>query len=214
MDHSYITDLPEGFRIGTEEDFPLISLTLAQAFADYNYPIPSAPLSYSAHLRFFYDNFYFMVNNAFEHGAVLTNEDFSAVMVTVPLEKTCVMPLDEIASRMTKYAPPEAAENMRAIFRRAEELEAELSFKEGTVYVECFAVQTPRQGQKLGSRLMRQLFAQCDGKGRDVMLFTNTEKNRAIYEHLGFECIREDHAEELNSDTYFMLHRAKRPVSV
>ena len=207
MDRSYITDLPEGFRLGTEEDFPLISLTLAQAFADYHYPIPSGEISHSAHLRFFYDLFYYITTNAFEHGAVLTNEDFSAVMVTVPVEKTCKLPLEKLAEGMRKYATPEAVENMLAIYRHIDKLEENLSFREGTVYVECFAVQTPRQGQKLGSALMRQLFAQCGSKGRDVMLYTNTSRNRSIYEHLGFECVKEDHAEELNSDTYFMLHR-------
>lgn len=208
MNNSYITDLPEGFRVGTEEDFPLISLTLAQAFADYGYPIPTTEISHSAQLRFFYDLFYYMVNNAFEYGTVLTNEDFSAVMVTVPVEKTCVLPMDTLAEHMRQYASPEATENMLSIFHHTEELEKRLSLKEGTVYVECFAVQTPKQGQKLGSALMRQLFAQCGSKGRDIMLYTNTLKNRSIYEHLGFECILDDHEENLNSDTFFMLHHS------
>ena len=208
MEAPYISDLPDGFRAGTKEDFSLISLTIAQAFSDCQYPVPTIEISHSARLHFNYDLGFYIVNNAFDHGIVLTNEDFSAVLVTVPLEKACIIPLDALSDRMMKYASSEAAENMCAIFRRIEKLEKQLSFKDGTIYVECFAVQTPRQGQKLGSSLMRQLFAQCGSKGRDVMLFTNTLKNRAIYEHLGFECILADHAEELNSDTYFMLHRA------
>ena len=207
MDTSYITDLPHGFRIGTKEDFPLISLTMAQAFADYEYPVPTTEISYSGRLRFNYDLFFYMINNAFEHGVVLTNEDYSAILVTVPLEKACVIPLEKIADRMRKYASAQSVENMCAIFRHIEALEEKLSFRKGTVYVECFAVQTPRQGQHLGSALMRQLFAQCDAKGRDVMLFTNTARNRSIYEHLGFECVLADHADDLNSDTFFMLHR-------
>jgi len=56
---------------------------------------------------------------------------------------------------------------------------------------------------------MRQLLGECDAQGRDVFLFTNTEKNASIYDHFGFDTIKKHTVEELNSTTWFMLHRAK-----
>jgi len=206
MDTFKMSELPEGFHIGTMEDYPLILLTLAQAFADYEYPIPSIKISYIAFLHYNYDYYTYVVKNAFEYGTVLTNEDFSAVLVVVPLEKACQTPLYTLAENMKKDAPIEAVENMCAIMEHMNELEKKISLRKETIYIEGIAVQTPHQGKKLCSLLMRELFCQCDRLGYDIALYTNTIKNRDIYEHLGFKCVLEDHNEELNSDTYFMIH--------
>ena len=206
---SLFSDLPEGFRIAREEDLPLVRLTLSQSFADYGYPMPSTDVSHSARLRIMYDLFTGMTNNAMEHGAILTNEDFSAVMVVVPADKMCVLSPEELRDKMSGYSTPADGENLYAEFMRVDELEKQLRLRDNTVYIECFAVQTPRQGQKLGSRLMRQLFAQCAKEDRDILLYTNTDKNYSIYKHFGYECIIEDHSDEINFDTYFMLHKSE-----
>ena len=202
-------DLPEGFRLAGEEDMPLVTLTLSQSFADYAYPMPSTEVSHSARLKIMYDIFTNMTRNALQHGAVLTNEDFSAVMVLVPAEKTCALPVEELRDKMSGYATSADGENLYAEFLRVGELEEKLDLRDNTVYIECFAVQTPKQGQKLGSRLMRQLFAQCEKENRDILLYTNTDKNYSIYKHFGYDCILEDHADEINFNTFFMLHKPK-----
>ena len=202
--------LPEGFRLGTEEDASLVTLTIAQAFADYNYPIPSVEISHSALLRFFYAYTENVVKNTLKYGTILTNDDFSAIMLLAPLRRMAPYDLEALYGNVEKNAGKKAAENMRKIFEYVEEEFAMLNLDDRTIYVEEFAVQTPRQGQKLGSKLMRELFRQCEDENRDVFLYTNTLKNQAIYNHFGFETIRAVHEENLNSDTYFLLRKANR----
>lgn len=202
-------ELPEGFRIATEEDKPLVCLTLSQAFTDYCYPMPSVEIPYNARLRMFYDVFTNMVSNGLKEGVVFTNDDFTAVMVTVPFNKSCVVPIEEISKSLEKNSSKEAGDNLRGEFNLVDELEKDLPIEKDIVYIECFAVQTPRQGQKLGSKLMRQLFKQCAKHNKNILLYTNTDRNRSIYEHFGYKCIKEDHSKDLNFDTFFMLYNSK-----
>ena len=200
--------LPEGFRLGDEDDVPLVTLTVAQAFADYNYPIPSIETSHSALLKFYYQLTENVVKNTLKYGVVLTNEDFSAIMLVTPVTHMADYGVERLYRDLEKNAGVEAAENMRKIVEYIEEEEKKLTLSDRAIYVEEFAVQTPRQGQKLGSKLMRELFRQCEQENRDVFLFTNTPRNEAIYNHFGFETIRAIHKEDLNSDTFFLLRRA------
>lgn len=210
LDSNLFKTLPEGFRLGTEEDMSLVTLTVAQAFADYNYPIPSVQISHSALLRFFYAFTQDVVKNTLKYGTILTNEDFSAIMLLAPIRHMAPYDLDMLYNNVQQNAGKEAAENMKQIFEYVEEEFAKLELDDRTIYVEEFAVQTPRQGQKLGSKLMRELFRQCDQENRDVFLYTNTLKNQAIYNHFGFETIRTVHDEKLNSDTYFLLRKVNQ----
>jgi len=196
--------LPEGFRLGREEDFPLIRLTIAQAFADSKYPVPSNEISYSALLRMNYEIGGHMVANAIDKGVVLTNEDFSAVLVAVDLADACQLPLQEICDHLREYGTEENALRAEAIFRHIGEMEEVLPLGKDIIYIEVLAVQTPYQGQKRGSKLMRQLIAECADMGKDLLLFTNTERNVAIYRHLGFDILYDEFTENLNSYTAFM----------
>lgn len=201
--------LPEGFRLATKEDFSLVTLTLAQAFADYKYPVPSIEVSHSASLRYHYELCGGCVLNALENGAVLTNEDFSAVLLVTPYNKRANINVDSLYDNVKSNASEEAAKNMVEIFDYIDKGEKDISLKDNTVYVEMFAVQTPRQGQKLGSKLMRELFSQCVKNNKDIFLFTNTERNNSIYNHFGFETIKKIENKELNSTTYYLLWKSK-----
>ena len=90
------------------------------------------------------------------------------------------------------------------------EAESKLNLIEGTVFIDLFAVQPPKQGQKLGSKLMRKLFAECEKKGVDVLLYTNTQRNESIYNHFGYETVSAVHDDETGSDTFFELGRVSR----
>lgn len=203
-------ELPEGFRIATEEDLPLVTLTLAQAFADYGYPMPSTEIPYNARLKMFFELFTHMVKNGLKEGIVFTNDDFTAVMVTVPFNKSCAIPLEGLCENLANNASKEASDNLSEEFKRVDELEVDLPVDKDIVYIECFAVQTPRQGQKLGSKLMRQLFKQCAKHNKDILLYTNTDRNRSIYEHFGYKCIREDHRDDINFETFFMHYKTNQ----
>jgi len=152
------------------------------------------------------------LDNANQYGTVLTNDDYSAVMVLSPIEHTCEIDFHKIGRMLTELERKEAGDNFVSILSYIFDAEKDLTIRPGSVYLEAFAVQTPRQGQKLGSKLMRKLFEVCDEEDRDVFLFTNTEKNAAIYEHFGFETVKKCGKEELNSTTWFMLRKANKKV--
>lgn len=202
--------LPEGFKFATEDDLPLVSLTLAQAFADYKYPIPSVEISYSALLRFYYEISETCAKNALSNGLVLTNDDFSAVILVTPFEKRADYNPKSLYENLKKNASIEAAENMMKIFDYIAKGESTLKLDEGTLFVDQFAVLTSKQGQKLGSKLMRQLFAECEKKDRDVLLYTNTEHNKDIYNHFGFSTILSIHEDDINSDTFYLLWKSPK----
>lgn len=203
-DFTLFDKLPDGFRLATEEDLPLVNLTLAQAFADYQYPIPSVNVPYSALLKFYYGLGEACARNSLEHGAVLTNDDFSAVMLIAPWDQRADYGIEKLYEDLKESGGKEAADNLLKIMEYIADGEGNVPVEENTVFVDMFAVQTPKQGQKLGSKLMRELFEQCEKKGRDVLLYTNTERNKSIYNHFGFETVVTLHKDDLNSDTFFL----------
>lgn len=202
--------LPEGFRLATLEDIPLVSLTLAQAFTDYKYPIPSVEISYSAAFKYNYEISKTCALNALKNGAILTNEDYSAVLLTTPYNLRADYGVDSLYENLKTNAGILAAENLIKVFDYICKEEELLHMNDDDVFVDMFAVQTPRQGQKLGSKLMRELFRQCEIAHKNVFLYTNTEKNNSIYNHLGFETIKSIHNKELNSDTFYLYWKCSK----
>ena len=204
-------NLPEGFRLVENEiDHKLASLTVTQAFADYKYPVPSLPASHSSFMRIFYDFSEAWINNAEKVGLVLTNDDYSAVMVLTPVDRSAEVDVVELGNKLAALESREVGDNLTQIMQYIGEDEEDLKFREGTVYIEALAVQTPRQGQKLGSKLMRQLFAELDKQDRDVFLITHTERNVSIYTHFGFETVKKHTVEGLGSTTWYMLRRSEK----
>ena len=172
--------LPEEFRIATKEDLPLVTLTLAQAFTDYKYPIPTVEVSYSALLKFNYKISEVCTINAMENGAVLSNEDFSAVILVTEYAKRADYNVDLLYDNLKENAGIVAAENMLSILNYICNEESKLNIDDKTYFIDMFAVQTPRQGQKLGSKLMRELFRQCKEINRDVF-FIQIQRRMKVY---------------------------------
>lgn len=199
--------LPEGFRLAREEDIPLVTLTLAQAFTDCKYPIPSVEVSSSAFLSYNFEVCKRCVLNALKNGAVLTNEDYSAVLLVTPYELRADYGVDSLCKNLIDNSEPKAAENLVKLLDYICKEEDALHMPNDDIFVDMLAVQPPRQGQKLSSKLMRELFSQCKKLNKNVFLYTNTEKNNSIYNHFGFETIKTIHNEQLNSDTYFLYWR-------
>lgn len=211
-DSTFFENLPEGFRLVEDEiDYKLVALTLTQAFADYAYPVPSCPTSHSSFMKIYYEFSKGWIDNALKYGHVLTNDDYSAVMVLVPMDKTCPLPRQETLDMIEESVGKEVMGNLLDILDYIGKEEETMEFSQGTMYIEALAVQTPRQGQKLASKLMRKLFEECDRENREVILFTNTERNVSIYEHLGFDTYHFAEEKELNSSTFFMKRIPKTP---
>jgi ribosomal protein S18 acetylase RimI-like enzyme len=58
-------------------------------------------------------------------------------------------------------------------------------------YVMIVGVAPECQGQGFGGKLLRALTEESDRTGVPIYLETETEDNRSMYEHLGFELLRE-----------------------
>lgn len=201
-------NVPDGFRLATKEDLPLVTLTLAQALTDCKYPIPSIEVEDNAFLKFNYEISEKCALNAIENGVVLTNEDFSAVLLITPYELRTDYCVDSLYNNLKNNADIGVADNMLNILNYVCEAEKQINIDKNTVFVDMFAVQTPKQGQKLGSKLMRELFRQCEENDMNVFLYTNTENNKDIYNHFGFKTISAVHRDDINSDTYFLLWKS------
>jgi GNAT superfamily N-acetyltransferase len=56
-------------------------------------------------------------------------------------------------------------------------------------YLEALGTQRARQGQGLGSALLRPILALCDRDGLGAYLESSSERNRVLYERHGFEVV-------------------------
>ena len=112
-----------------------------------------------------------------------------------------------LSNKTFDFLSPEAKANVQYIFGYTYEDEKYLEYNEDDIYIEIFAVQTPRQGQKLGSQLMRRLFKECDEAKRDILLLTSIEKNVSMYKHFGYEIMHENHKPEINSDAWYLKRK-------
>ena len=77
------------------------------------------------------------------------------------------------------------------IFRPLEADRKEHMRGRGYVYVLIVGVAPEHQGQGFGGRLLRALTEESDRTGVPIYLETETQENRSMYEHLGFELLRE-----------------------
>lgn len=202
--------IPEGFSyVNDEESYQLTLLTLAAAFGDNHYPIPSIPTDHKASLKTWHDFCKPVFDHSIKNGIVLTNDDYSACLCLTEMGNTAEVDVDALYNKSKEYMSEECAQNQKHILIRMAELESEFKYKPGDIFVELFAVVTQMQRKKLGSKLMRALFKECDELGKDIFLVTSTERNYDMYKHFGYELIKRDYSKELHALTYLLVRRHK-----
>ena len=200
--------LPQGFRfIENGVERRLVALTIAQAFADSAYPLPSCPISHKDMLKLYFELGLRWIDNAGKCGLVLTNDDFSGVLILTTMKDALDVEKIIREDSTYDYLTPEARENLLYIFASHRKDEESLEYNDDDIYGEILAVQTPRQGQKIASMLMRGMFAECDRVGKDIYLVTSPEKNIRIYEHYGYKIIKEMHINEIDSHAFIMKRK-------
>lgn len=200
--------LPEGFHtVKTKEDREKLARMISRAFGDCFYPIPTYPINHDDYLKLYYELGLQWIDNALEKGVVVTNDDFSGTLILTKM-KDCLDSGKLIKEDKTyDFLSPEAKENVSYIFEYTYDDEKYLEYNEDDIYIEIFAVDTEKQGEKIGSWLMKGLFDECDKAKKDVLLLTSIAKNVDMYKHFGFEVIREHHVEEINSDAYYLKRK-------
>ena len=200
--------MPEGFRtVETAEDREKLARTISRAFGDCFYPIPTYPISHEEYLKLYYELGLQWIDNALKKGVVVANDDFSGTLILTKM-KDCLDSGKLIREDKTyDFLSPEAKANVSYIFAYTYDDEKYLEYNEDDVYIEIFAVDTERHGEKIGSRLMRGLFDECDKAKKDILLLTSIAKNVEMYGHFGFEVMREHHVEEIGSDAYYLKRK-------
>lgn len=202
--------LPEGFSfIHNDESYQLTLLTLSLAFGDNHYPVPSIPINHEASIKYQHHVCKLFLDHCLKEGLVLTNDDYTACIAISPMEKRAELDIDEIASKCKEYLDEDICENQRQVLLRMGEVESVLDdiYKPNDIFIEMFAVVTQMQRRKLGSKLMKALFEECDKQKRDIYLATSTELNYDIYKHFGFEIVKRDYSRELNAVTYILVRK-------
>ena len=202
--------LPKGFRyVESAEDRERLARSISRAFGDCYYPIPTYPISHEDYLKLYYELGLQWIDNAQKYGVVVANEDFSGTLILTKM-KDCLDSGKLIKEDKTyDFLSPQAKENVSYIFAYTYDDEKYLEYNEDDIYIEIFAVDTERQGEKIGSHLMKGLFDECDKAKKDILLLTSIATNVEMYKHFGFEVMREHHVEEINSDAYYLKRRYK-----
>ena len=202
--------MPEGFSSVTdEESYQLTLLTLCLAFGDNHYPIPSIPTDHETSIKTWHDFCKPVFDHSLKYGKVFTNEDYTACMCLTEMGNTAEVDVEDLYNKSKTYMSEECALNQKRILERMGELESKIEYKPGDIFVELFAVVTQMQRKKLGSKLMRALFEECDKKKKDIFLVTSTERNFDMYRHFGFEPIVRDFLKEEYALTYILVRRHK-----
>lgn len=203
--------IPDGFNtVYDNESYQLTLLTLALAFGDNHYPIPSIPMDHTTSLKTWHNFCKIVFDHSLKCGKVFTNADYTACMCLTEMGNTAELNLEEIYKNSKEYMSEECAQNQKDILSRMAILESEIQYKPGDVFVELFAVVTQMQRKKLGSKLMRALFEECDKQGKDIFLVTSTERNYDMYRHFGFQPVKRDYSKELHALTYVLVRKHQK----
>ena len=200
--------LPEGYkRIMGQEDYERAWNTVTRAFADVFYPIPSMPMSHEEYIELYGELAHYWLKHSIEHGEVIANDDDTAVLIISPADNCCDLPFDEITPKLTGYESSKALQNAVAIMSGACEDEKHLDVSKDGIFLEIFAVHPDIQKQGHGSRIIRELFKECDRCHKELALLTNAPKNVPLYEHLGFKMLFKRENKELDTTYNYMIRR-------
>lgn len=80
-----------------------------------------------------------------------------------------------------------------------------LNLPKNAVELYILAVHPDNQGQGRVSKLLKPILKQMQEEGRPVLVMTNTESNRALYEYLGFKVVEFLDDKENDVISYFMV---------
>ena len=162
----------------SEAQAALACLTLAfssDPVFRYFWPRPADYLQYGPPLMMA------MGERGFEHGTVTATEDFGAVAMWLPPG----VEANPEALRSVPRAPTTPEEDavrgeLRNQMRRYHP-------KEPHWYLWAIGVDPRRQGQGLGSALLKHTLSQCDARGDIAYLESSSPKNVPLYARHGFE---------------------------
>jgi ribosomal protein S18 acetylase RimI-like enzyme len=175
-----------GVRRAEPADHPRAGRALASAFVDdpgWSFLLPRAEDRERRQRRFFDAEFHFLVP---ERREVWTSEDGSAAAVWAR-PGTWSIPVPTVL----RQGP-----SMMGVFGRRLPNALRYLIKiershptDPHWYLEFLGTEPERQGQGLGSALLRPVLALCDRDGIGAYLESSTDRSQALYERHGFEVV-------------------------
>lgn len=172
-------------RPATPRDVPRAVRTLARAFADY--PATRHTLAADAHhdrVRQFQE--LLLTRVGLEYGRVWVADDGAAVAVWTTPERDAGPAFAEIGTRLA-----ELAGDRLPAHQESERLVAPHRPTEPVWFLATVGVDPARQGQGLGSAVLRAGLTEADRAGLPAFLETAEERNVRLYQRLGFQVTAE-----------------------
>jgi GNAT superfamily N-acetyltransferase len=172
-------------RKAERAEHPRVAEALASAFADdpaWSWLLPYADRQQRQHL-FFETELHHLVPDRRE---VWTTEDGSAAAFWAPPDRWRV-PMPTVI-RETRAMQRVFGRRLWHALRYLLKVER-LHPREPHWYLEVLGTEPARQGQGLGSALLRPVLALCDRDGLGAYLESSSERNRALYERHRFRVV-------------------------
>ncbi|MEZ7002263.1 GNAT family N-acetyltransferase [Streptomyces sp. AD55] len=200
-----ITNRP-AVRLATREDVPRAVRTLGRAFAHYSFTRHTvAADDHVARLEKLNDLFVSRVG--LEHGRVWVTDDCAAVAVwTTPETAGAEDVFAELGPRIAELAGDRARASAEAEAAMRQHRPAEPAWFLGSV-----GVDPARQGQGLGTAVIRPGLRAAEKAGVPAFLETSEERNVRFYQHLGFEVTAAYPLPGGGPHTWAMTRRPGRP---
>jgi len=183
---------------------------ITEAFIDY--PLPGQYIMDTGRRRkALREMFKVELRKAFMKGSVYTlGGDFQEVAIW----KQEVVPESDLA--YINYARPgtlkllfhlrlqECIRLFKAL-RNVSNTKLSLNLPANTVELYIVGVNPANQGQGRLSRLLKPVLEVMQEQGRPVLVMTNTESNKAIYEHLGFKLVKVLNDKDADCISYYLV---------
>lgn len=184
--------MPGAVRRATADEIPALAATLARAFADdpfYVFLAGDAPErnqrmrdGWSGILRF----------GSARLAETYTTDDHAGVAVWVPPGHRGPTFLDSLRI-MPAVARLAGWHRLRAVTKALSALEDRHRHHVGKphFYLSALGVEPQRQGEGIGTALLKPVLDRCDLEGTPAYLETATGRNVLLYERLGFDVVEE-----------------------
>jgi ribosomal protein S18 acetylase RimI-like enzyme len=172
-------------RKATSTDAPALARVLAEAFLDDpagKWFVPREQTRLAELERFF--RIVSVERAALPHGEVLTTPGVSGTALWMPPGSMEAGKLEELI--FLAHVARAARGNTRRVLRGLTAMDA-VHPHEPHWYLPLLGVSPARQGQGIGSALLRPVLERCDADGMPAYLEATSPRNRELYERHGFE---------------------------
>lgn len=201
---------PEGLYQLTKKDVRKASCTLAEAFLEY--PFFASAINGANRMEALLRMFEVDIRYALKKGAAYSlDQEMNEVSTWLFNQNrgqdlmgylTCVTPRTLELFRLV------GRKGLKTLERAFKEVEAQMlkqKFPQNTVYLSSIGVRKEARGQHRATRLILPVLNALEEKGHSVFLYTNEQRNVAIYERFGFRTVYELQHTAIPCRTFFML---------